>query len=709
MRSSKAYVGSKYIKLAAFFRALPNGLQKAELCFRGLLLAGAVPLVLALAACGGGKSKSSPSPPVPPKASATVEVHLPPVPAGWQTNRKVWAASSEFQGQAGLATIHADYAYAKAITGQGITIGFIDTGLNTSHSEFSGKTIALNDRSGLSSLNNTQLKHGTGVASIALGARGRGGAMHGVAFNANPAMWSLQLDGGYLTVNDTILSAATRALEGAGARIINQSWGYNSTLDPDLIASQNSFLSHSYGGFLAQMRGGKAIHVWAAGNDGEAQVSVSAAWPIIFPELAGYAIAVAALDANGTIGRQTNHCGAARDHCLTAPGGVAAGKSAYTVLAQAGGGYRSGYGTSYAAPFVSGVLALMMQAYGEQLTLREYTARLLGTANKSGIYADASIYGQGLVDVEAALAPYGDTHIPLPAGGVAGPSDTRITDGELPRELWERLKQEKIIVLDALDTPFETSLLRPEVKLKDVAPAKWLHSEASQTSGTVPSAHPFLASFVGVKKPSAQSQAGTWNVLGLRLQQPRQSRTTPVYSGVGFAARRALLNQTGYLELGLVAEQESLMASAGEGGLKFGPAYSGLVSLRRQVQFGQHVLHFDAHLSLSQMHGGGDSLVLGSTRAVATSWGLAWNYDRLRFSVRQPTYFEAGALNLSLPYRRMAGGGVLFRREKFPMQATQRPLEMAVMRMSQSYQFGLKLEKQAGLGREVKLGFVKRF
>lgn len=188
-----------------------------------------------------------------------------------------------------------------------------------------------------------------------------------------------------------------------------------------LINSQKNFLRQSYGDFLTQMRRGKAIHVWAAGNSAEAEIAVSAAWPIIFPDLAGYSIAVAALGADGTIGRQTNHCGAARDHCLTAPGGVAVGDSATTVFALAGGGYRYGYGTSYAAPFVSGVLALMRQAYGDQLTLPEYTARLFGTANKSGVYADASIYGQGLVDVEAALAPYGDTHIPLPAGGVAGP------------------------------------------------------------------------------------------------------------------------------------------------------------------------------------------------------------------------------------------------------------------------------------------------
>jgi hypothetical protein len=660
-----------------------------------------VPLLLALAACGGGKSKPAGASVPEPPAASDVEVHLPAVPVGWQTDRSVWAAHSEYQGQAGLATLHADYAYAKAITGQGITIGFIDTGLDATHSEFSDKTIALNDRSGLESANQAQLKHGTAVASVALGARGHGSGMHGVAFDANPAMWSLHLEDGFLTIHDTVLTKATKALEGVGARIINQSWGYNSTLNPDLIDSQRAFLRQSYGNFLTQMRQGKAIHVWAAGNEAAAQVSVSAAWPIIFPELAGYAIAVAALDGDGTIGRQTNHCGAARNHCLAAPGGVAAGASAYTRVARAGGGYRFGYGTSYAAPFVSGVLALMMQAYGDQLSLPEYTARLLGTANKTGIYADASIYGQGLVDVQAALAPYGETHIPLPAGGVAGPSETKITDGDLPREMLDRLRQEKIIIIDALDTPFETSLVSPQSALSQMTAARWLPPQAASAE---PAQHPFLARLMAPNGDIVSS--ASWQVLPW---QPSREKGRPAPSAIGFAARRPLAHQAGHLQLAWVAEQESLLASAGEGGLKFGPAFSGLFSLHRKIAFGQNILRLDAHLSLSQLHGARDSLLMGSTRAVATSLSLAWERASLRFLLRQPTYFETGELQLSLPYKRVAGGGVLFRDKPFSMQAPQRPFEMAILRVTDRHQFGLRLEKQAGLPKQISLGVIRRF
>ena len=246
--------------------------------------------------------------------------------------------------------------------------------------------------------------------------------MHGVAFDADPAMWSLNLDGGYLDVNDAILSRGLTALHAAGARIINQSWGYSTPLNPALHRTQRDFLANYYGRTLDLMRTGQAIHVWAAGNSGYDQPASSSAWPALFPELAGYAITVAALGEDGLIGTRSNRCGAARNHCLAAPGGLAAGGRAYTRMASPGGGYRTAYGTSYAAPYVSGALALMMQAFGDH-ELPEYTTRLFATADKSGAYANQAIYGQGVVDIEAALSPFGDTDIPLLTGG-SGPHET---------------------------------------------------------------------------------------------------------------------------------------------------------------------------------------------------------------------------------------------------------------------------------------------
>ena len=86
-------------------------------------------------------------------------------------------------------------------------------------------------------------------------------------------------------------------------------------------------------------------------------------------------------------------------------------------------GYDVGVGTSFAAPMVSGALALMKSYFmlgtdcgagGEcGLGSHELTERILATADRRGIYADASIYGSGLLDLKNALSPQGELRLLL--------------------------------------------------------------------------------------------------------------------------------------------------------------------------------------------------------------------------------------------------------------------------------------------------------
>ena len=86
-------------------------------------------------------------------------------------------------------------------------------------------------------------------------------------------------------------------------------------------------------------------------------------------------------------------------------------------------GYDETQGTSFAAPMVSGALALMKSYFmlgtdcgagGEcGLGSHELVERILATADRRGIYADASIYGSGLLDLKNALTPQGELRLLL--------------------------------------------------------------------------------------------------------------------------------------------------------------------------------------------------------------------------------------------------------------------------------------------------------
>ncbi len=126
-------------------------------------------------------------------------------------------------------------------------------------------------------------------------------------------------------------------------------------------------------------------------------------------------VTVVAIGQDGDIAGFSNRCGIAADYCLAAPGDEVTvayfGPHQGTMGVQ---GTAAGGGTSYAAPFVTGGLALMKQLFRGQLSNTDLVARLLDTADGSGAYAEAAVYGRGLMDLGAATSPVGD---PVVAAG----------------------------------------------------------------------------------------------------------------------------------------------------------------------------------------------------------------------------------------------------------------------------------------------------
>ncbi len=161
----------------------------------------------------------------------------------------------------------------------------------------------------------------------------------------------------------------------------------------------------------------KTMIVYAAGNDSDPVPGLGAALPYVFPEMRGYTLAVAATDPRtGIIADYSNRCGPlpqnwnaarhGRHYCLTAPGTVRG--LVPDPNSPGGGTAKSGLtGTSYAAPIVSGALALLKEHFRGTRGNTAIVRRMIDTADRSGRYSDLRTYGAGHLDLEAALTPRG--------------------------------------------------------------------------------------------------------------------------------------------------------------------------------------------------------------------------------------------------------------------------------------------------------------
>ena len=136
-----------------------------------------------------------------------------------------------------------------------------------------------------------------------------------------------------------------------------------------------------------------------------------------------------------------------------------------------GAGFDIASGTSFAAPLVSGSLALMRQYFmratgcaGADCGLggHELTRRILATADRRGIYADASVYGSGLLDLQNALTPQGETRLMtgrnLRDGASHAPgSSALVPPGALGDSVRKNLLSAPLAMFDSMNAPFPVS------------------------------------------------------------------------------------------------------------------------------------------------------------------------------------------------------------------------------------------------------------
>ncbi|MEM8986301.1 MAG: S8 family peptidase [Pseudomonadota bacterium] len=337
--------------------------------------------VLCLAACGGGGGggglNATPSSPAPAPTPT-------PTPVNFDT--------AEFRFSEGLGEINAIPAYDAGLSGEGSIVAIIDSGVDPTHPDLDGNlhpasqdvVFGRTQNTGLVGLNS----HGTAVAGIAAAER-NGAGMHGVAFNAQ--ILSLRADapgdcgdGANCSLFDSDIARGVDIAVAQGADVINLSLGGSSPSSTLRVA-------------LANAADAGVVIVISAGNSGEANPT-DFALAGLTPALFGKTIVVGSNGRDLDIVDESARAGVAQEIYLLAPSSVAT-----TGL---GGGYVIAAGTSFAAPHVAGAVAVLAELF-PNLSSEEIVSILLDTATDLGASGTDAIYGRGLLNLGAAVAPQG--------------------------------------------------------------------------------------------------------------------------------------------------------------------------------------------------------------------------------------------------------------------------------------------------------------
>ena len=309
-------------------------------------------------------------------------------------------------GENVLDLINAAGAYAQGYTGKGVTVGVTDVGIvNFSHPEFSGKTGSGVVFDGLEStkvpLTWAELMHPTHVAGIAAADK-NGFGMHGVAYDADIASSSTikhYYGGGFFESGSSFYD---NYLTNPDIKIINNSWGdYNNYLSN--VQNEEDFNEiieylQNDGSVIEIEKAviNDKLLVFSAGNDGKLAAAFENNLDVLTSDKAfnDNIITVTAAKANSFTKNQnggfnvksdgiaifSNLAMYNEDTTLSAPGWYI--NSANADFAASGEYYYSEPGTSMAAPMVTGVGALVQQAF-PYLSGKQIGDVLLSTANSN--------------------------------------------------------------------------------------------------------------------------------------------------------------------------------------------------------------------------------------------------------------------------------------------------------------------------------------
>lgn len=399
-------------------------------------------LACSLSACGGGGGNGNVQPSTvtstttsltaaqtsPPSPSPAPAVHTTPgtapspAPSSTITAAQVSAELRLQLDPENVPTAWASDGSSTSVQGQGVKVGILDTGVQATNPALSSRISWFKDYVDSSNASAVDpVGHGTVVAEILGGTANADGPIGDPFYGGvapQSSLYVARVGDASGSFNMSLVPQAYTDLLNQGVRLFNNSYNVEQSITSQ-SSSAGSLVNQEQAYFQPAVNAGSLL-VWAAGNSGNSQPNVEPGLPYLEPSLQkGWLTVVnVSINSSGQVvgldngAEPSNACGVAAQWCLAAPGNLTFSPVSGTSFSSG-----AGEGTSFAAPIVTGIAALVWQRF-PYFTGNNVQETLLGTATSLG---NPELYGYGLVNAAAAVngpgaLNWGVFDVTMPAG-----------------------------------------------------------------------------------------------------------------------------------------------------------------------------------------------------------------------------------------------------------------------------------------------------
>jgi subtilisin family serine protease len=555
-----------------------------------------------------------------------------------------------------------DLAWARGITGRGVTVAIIDQGFDINHADLRGKILAAKN---FTTSTVTWGAHGTAMASIAAGARNGVGTV-GVAPDARLLLAQVGTGGTSTNISESSVYSALRWVSASGAHVANLSFSaeYAASFNRAVAYNYNQKvylapvgMTVNYGADSAVISNYAAatsrgtILVTSAGNQGLGYASFPGQLASRIDStgqlaLGGRMIVVGAVDGSNRILDYSNRAGhicqisrgttcadpyRTTDFYVVAPGNLvyaavpnALGRGINTDAAQSG--------TSSAAAYVTGGMALIKQAW-PSLRPEQLVNLVLMTARDLGTPGTDNVYGRGLVDFDQASRPQGQLRM-ASAQKTLGTATSQgqllsITGASIQPGLAAQLKTSSVLqqtqVLDSLDRNYTADLTRA------------IGITRSTNMVTVP-----WLTWTGHAE-----QRFHWD-------NDTELKIWPAQSGMAMELIKYQNAHRYSVQLGTIEESQGFLGNYGRGSMNMGSSQTTWVQLATGYNFLVNHGGFAQYgLALTRITNDPTSVFTFDPMVMSRSWrfgyqgsGLLHNGDQLQISLGTPVTVKSGTVTV---------------------------------------------------------------